>query len=315
MKNLLVPLLMLCLSAPGFAQADKLGAVGKALVKQTPKVVSANASSKLYKARYQLTSQSINTLQQMYTSQIAEILSKQELESAIRMQLLKQLQEESAAHLLELNLQQEKEYAQWADVLLRERNPNFLPKKDSSIPGLLAISPDVKKYPHITPRFYREWITTIPEYESIPDDFYVLVDAIKKRLSTIEIEMIRQHREFKKIYKQLQECDNNFEMQRFYRKKIVAISRQLVTLSKEAAQHVSDLVYMLNSYPALFKDSLTLLAAKIDLAIPTEFNTYLRAKINIPRMQSQQAKRPVGFYEHKPEVQPKATTFTGINIK
>lgn len=208
----------------------------------------------------------------------------------------------------------EKEYAQWADVLLRERNPNFLPKKDSSIPGLLAQSPDPKKYPHMTLRFYREWLSLIPDYEELPEDFGVLVSALKKRLDAIDVDIKVQHAAFLKAKKELDAVDE-FELKRFYRKQMRDASRRMVKLSKEAAQCVSDLVYMLNLYPSLFKESLTLLAAKIDNGLQTEFNTYLRSKINIPSQRAKSlVKRPLGFttapIPKEPEL-PHGITFTG----
>lgn len=312
MKNLLALLLMLCLSVPGFAQANKAGTVAKALTQPTKKLVASNLSSKVYKANYALTTETLNAFKQIYTQQVAAVLLEKNFTDAVRMQVLDQLKKQSAENLAKLQAQMEKEYAQWADAALRERNPRFLPKKDSSIPGLLAISPDPKKYPHITIRFYREWLDTIPEYEGLPDGFSLLLDGLKKRLDSLDADMKTQYNIFVKAKKQLHEQDS-FEMQRFYRKQMKTASRNLVRLSKEAAQSVSDVVYMLKQYPSLFKDSLTLLAKKIATSLKTEFNAYLSEKLQIKVTIKSNAPNAVGFKraEEKPLEIPTGQTFTG----
>lgn len=312
MKNLLSLLLMLCLSVPGFAQANKAGTVAKALTQPTKKLVASNLSSKVYKANYALTTETLNAFKQIYTQQVAAVLLEKNFTDAVRMQVLDQLKKQSAENLAKLQAQMEKEYAQWADAALRERNPRFLPKKDSSIPGLLAISPDPKKYPHITIRFYREWLDTIPEYEGLPDGFSLLLDGLKKRLDSLDADMKTQYNIFVKAKKQLHEQDS-FEMQRFYRKQMKTASRNLVRLSKEAAQSVSDVVYMLKQYPSLFQNSLTLLAKKIATSLKTEFNAYLSEKLQIKVIIKSNAPNAVGFKraEEKPLEIPTGQTFTG----
>lgn len=312
MKNLLALLLMLCLSVPGFAQANKAGTVAKALTQPTKKLVASNLSSKVYKANYALTTETLNAFKQIYTQQVAAVLLEKNFTDAVRMQVLDQLKKQSAENLAKLQAQMEKEYAQWADAALRERNPRFLPKKDSSIPGLLAISPDPKKYPHITIRFYREWLDTIPEYEGLPDGFSLLLDGLKKRLDSLDADMKTQYNIFVKAKKQLHEQDS-FEMQRFYRKQMKTASRNLVRLSKEAAQSVSDVVYMLKQYPSLFQNSLTLLAKKIATSLKTEFNAYLSEKLQIKVTIKSNAPNAVGFKraEEKPLEIPTGQTFTG----
>lgn len=312
MKNLLALLLMLCLSVPGFAQANKAGTVAKALTQPTKKLVAPNLSSKVYKANYALTTETLNAFKQIYTQQVAAVLLEKNFTDAVRMQVLDQLKKQSAENLAKLQAQMEKEYAQWADAALRERNPRFLPKKDSSIPGLLAISPDPKKYPHITIRFYREWLDTIPEYEGLPDGFSLLLDGLKKRLDSLDADMKTQYNIFVKAKKQLHEQDS-FEMQRFYRKQMKTASRNLVRLSKEAAQSVSDVVYMLKQYPSLFQNSLTLLAKKIATSLKTDFNAYLSEKLQIKVTLKSNAPNAVGFKraEEKPLEIPTGQTFTG----
>ena len=313
MKNLLALLLMLCLSVPGFAQANKAGTVAKALTQPTKKLVASNLSSKVYKANYALTTETLNAFKQIYTQQVAAVLLEKNFTDAVRMQVLDQLKKQSAENLAKLQAQMEKEYAQWADAALRERNPRFLPKKDSSIPGLLAISPDPKKYPHITIRFYREWLDTIPEYEGLPDGFSLLLDGLKKRLDSLDADMNTQYNLFVKAKKKLHE-QNSFEMQRFYRKQMKTASRNLVRMSKEASQCVSDVVYMLQQYPSLFRNSLVLLAQKIATSLKSEFNAYLSDKLQIKVTIKSNAPKAVGFIKRpqaKPAEIPKGETFTG----
>lgn len=315
MKKLLLVLWVLCLSVAGWAQPNKLPAVAKAVLKSGGKAAAAaNVSSKIYRANYVLTSQSLSALTQIYAQQVAQTLIDPALKQAVRMQVLEQLKAQSAENLAALNAQLSKEYAQWADVLLRERNPKFLPKKDSSIPGVLAVSPDPKKYPHMTLRFYREWIDTIPKIGELPEEFTGLINALGKRLETIEVEMNYQYTQLTTAKKQLAGQDD-VEIKRFYRKQLMSASRRLVSLSKEAGQCLADMVSLLNLYPSVFRDSLLLLAAKIDNSLQTEFNDYLRARINIPSQRAPTVKnRPMGFIpptqQKTPDI-PHGTTFTG----
>ncbi len=310
MRKVLVPLLMLCLSVPGFAQGGKLAkTAGKALVQKPSKVVR-NISSKELLARYQLYAQSIRTLQQVHAQQAAAALIDPQLEQAARMAYLEKLNAESAAALSELTANMKKEYAKWADVLLRERNAKYLPKKDPAIPGLLAFSPDPLRQPHMTPRFYREWLDTIPEYEDLPEEFSGLVFALRKKLHTMDVEVVQAVRAYMKAKVRLDPTDE--AVSRYYRKQMREANRELLRLSKESAQCVADLVYLLNLYPTLFKDSLKLLANQLDTSMQTEFTTYLRARIKEPKKKFLNA-RPVGFNNNSAPNEPmKGTTFNGF---
>ena len=120
MKHLYMILFMLCLSISGFAQANKVvPAAAETLAKQAPKVAN-NISSKLLRSRYLMSVQSINTLQQVHAQQVAAVFANNEVELALRTQVISQLKEQAAVSLAELTAQMDKEYAQWADALLRE---------------------------------------------------------------------------------------------------------------------------------------------------------------------------------------------------
>ena len=99
MKNLLALLLMLCLSVPGFAQANKAGTVAKALTQPTKKLVASNLSSKVYKANYALTTETLNAFKRIYTQQVAAVLLEKNFTDAVRMQVLDQLKKQSAENL------------------------------------------------------------------------------------------------------------------------------------------------------------------------------------------------------------------------
>lgn len=310
MKNVLSLLLILGIVVPVFSQpSKKILTLGKELVGQSAKAPAVNYSSKVLRAQYMLTSQSLTELQEVYSQQLQQIFTDNSLTPAIQAQVLRQLQKSSASTLAMLGSQQVKEYAQWADGVLRERSPKFLPAKDPSIPGLLALSPEPKKYPHMTLRFFREWMHTIPMHEEFPEEVPLLIDALRKRASTIETEMLYVNRKYLKAKKQL-DASQDFEVIRFYRKQAMAYSRELVRLSKEAAQCMSDLLYLLNLYPAVYHNSLALLAAKIDASMPTDFTDYLRKKINIPVGKEHH----IGFHcSAETPAKPRGITFTGFS--
>lgn len=291
MKLSLLPALMLCLSVSGFSQISKLGAAGKALAKQSAKTGGLNLSSKILKSRYALTAQSLQVTQQLHAQQVAAVLTDASLETAARLKILEQLKDQSAQTLAALNAQLTKEMAQWGDLLLRERNPNFLPKKDSSIPGLLAKSSNASQYQNISPVFFREWAASIPEVEEVPEEVNGLIGALRKRLMAMELEIVNESAAYIKAKDKLDPLGDP-SVNRFYQGQMRGALIRLNRLSKESAQCVADLVYLLNLYPSFYSDSLKLLAAKLDNGLQTPFTTYLRAKIRVPKTP---ARRPIGF--------------------
>lgn len=227
----------------------------------------------------------------MHAQQVAAVLTDASLETAARLEILEQLKDQSAQTLAALNAQLTKEMAQWGDLLLRERNPNFLPKKDSSIPGLLAKSSNASQYQNISPVFFREWAASIPEFEEVPEEVNGLIGALRKRLMAMELEIVNESAAYIKAKDKLDPLGNP-SANRFYQGQMRGALIRLNRLSKESAQCVADLVYLLNLYPSFYSDSLKLLAAKLDGGLQTPFTTYLRAKIRVPKTPS---RRPIGF--------------------
>ena len=84
---------------------------------------------------------------------------------------------------------------------------------------------------------------------------------------------------------------------RFYRNQVKKADRELAKLSKQAAQAAADLVDLMNLYPALYKDALTLVAAKLDTyPVKTDFVKYLRGKVRLPSTVKEEApRRRIGF--------------------
>lgn len=283
------------MAVPGFSQVSKLGAAGKALAKQSSRLVP-NISSKLVKVRYGLTVQSLQVLQEVHTQRVAGLLTDPSVNMPERMRLLEKYNEESSVALADLTERMNREYAQWSDILLRERNPHFLPKKDPAIPGMLALSPEPTEFPHLSPRLFREWAAVIPAFEEVPEEVNGLVAALRKKLMTMELEVLRESQKYLKARAEIDPMDN-FSANRYYRGQMSRASRQLLRLSKESAQCMADLVYVLNLYPTLYKDSLTLLASKLDGGLQTEFTEYLRARIRVPKIQSPAKRRVIGFYQ------------------
>ena len=219
MKHILGVLILLCLPLGSFGQLSKLGPeVGKALVTKQPAAArAAKVSSKVLKANYLLTNQSIQLFQQIHLQKLADVFANPELEAAVAQSLVEQMQQQAAVSLAALTAKMDKEYAQWADALLRERNPNFLPKKDPSIPGLLAFSPNSKENMHITPRFFREWAATIPVSEELPEEVAGLIAALRKRLIALEADTFKETRLYMKAKSHLNPVDD-LNVNRYYQK-------------------------------------------------------------------------------------------------
>ncbi len=310
MKKIFTLILMIFL--PVFLEAQikiiNPADIGKALFANSSKRIG-NVSSKLLQARYILASQSLETLQRINSQRIQALLSEENIESAIRAERLERFKEEAANSMAMFSAQVDKEYAQWADALLRERDPNFLPKKDAAIPGLLAFSPNPERVAHMTPRVFREWAFLIPTYDNLPLEVNGLIVGLRKKLSVMEMEIFKSIDQYNKAKSKLQTSDV-MNTNRFYHKQMIQAERNLLRLSKESAQCVSDLVYILNLYPSVFEDSLKQLTLKLNFSLQTEFTSYLRKQIQIP---TQKEKGPIGFQtrqSNSPQITGK--TFSGF---
>ncbi|WP_428061495.1 hypothetical protein [Candidatus Avelusimicrobium stercoris] len=302
MKQLVLALLLLGLAVPGSAQAGKAPVVA---AKQVKKVATAfktrvpaapRVSSKVLKQQYALVSRSLDIARQVYSQQVAQILTDASLAAQERLLVLEKLEAETAALIASLNERALKSQAQWGERLLVERNPNFLPKKDANIPGMLSESAKPTEYPDMSPAFFREVVALVPEYEELPEEVNMLAVALGKKLGFME-QTITQLKEVKLAANKKVAISETEMEKRFYRNQVKKADRELAKLSKQAAQAAADLVDLMNLYPALYKDALTLVAAKLDTyPVKTDFVKYLRGKVRLPSTVKEEApRRRIGF--------------------
>ena len=303
MKQLVLALLLLGLAVPGSAQAGKAPVVAAKQVKhitsafKTRPAAGARVSSKVLKQQYALISNSLAMAQQVHNQQVAQVLTDASLAAKERLAVLEQLNTETAQLTASLNERALKAQAQWGENLLLERNPNFLPKKDANIPGMLSESAKPTEYPDMSPAFFREVVALVPEYEELPEEVNMLAVALGKKLGLME-QTITQLKDVKlAANKKIALTENEME-KRFYRNQVKKADRELAKISKQAAQAAADLVDLMNLYPSLYKDALTLVAAKLDTyPVKTEFVKYLRGKVRLPStVKTEEApRRRIGF--------------------
>lgn len=302
MKQLVLALLLLGLAVPGSAQAGKAPVVA---AKQVKKVATAfktrvpaapRVSSKVLKQQYALVSRSLDIARQVHSQQVAQILTDASLAAQERLLVLEKLEAETAALIASLNERALKSQAQWGERLLVERNPNFLPKKDANIPGMLSESAKPTEYPDMSPAFFREVVALVPEYEELPEEVNMLAVALGKKLGFME-QTITQLKEVKLAANKKVAISETEMEKRFYRNQVKKADRELAKLSKQAAQAAADLVDLMNLYPSLYKDALTLVAAKLDTyPVKTDFVKYLRGKVRLPSTVKEEApRRRIGF--------------------
>ena len=306
---------LMIVAAPCFGQASKKAVqvvVDNAAKKSTQVTKRAanrvkNVSSKALKAQLKsniITSQLANQISQQT---LAGVMANGSLEKAQKLALIKQLNEENAAVLKEWSEQITIARMRWADALVRERNTKFLPPKDKEIPGLIAMAPK-EGMTNLEPFYFREWARLIPLHDGTPEQFQGLIIGLRQRLIHLDMR-----------YRELMEKAIKTE-ERFIKEGKPLPERYFVSqerkLSKEAAQCVSDLVSLLNLYPALYKDSFTLLAVKLDqLGYTTPFIEYIRPQIPVENLSAKLKKaaasreRPApirGFRQYEAEEPVKA---------
>ena len=302
MKQLVLALLLLGLAVPGSAQAGKAPVVAAKQVKtvtnafKTRVPAAPRVSSKVLKQQYALVSRSLEMARQVHSQQVAQVLTDASLAAQERLAVLEQLDAETATLTASLNERAMKAQAQWGESLLLERNPNFLPKKDSNIPGMLSESAKPTEYPDMSPAFFREVVALVPEYEELPEEVNMLAVALGKKLGLME-QTITQLKDVKlAASKKIAMSETEME-KRFYRNQVKKADRELAKLSKQASQAAADLVDLMNLYPSLYKDALTLVAAKLDTyPVKTDFVKYLRGKVRLPSTVKEEApRRRIGF--------------------
>lgn len=269
---------LVLVETPCFAQISKQPA--QTLVKEVAKLAKKtgkhvpNISSKQLKAKLKLSILSSQMAQNAHQQKAMAIMLAQEADAAQKVALLKQLNEQDAPVLQEWTQTVTTDRLRWAAALVRERNPKFLPPKNKDIPDLIAVSPR-EDAPDLTPAYFREWARLIPLYSSTPEQYQGLIVGLRQQLIKLDIQYrMLEERVFKseKILKQAGK-----PLPQYY------YISQIDKLSREAAQCITDLVFLLNLYPAVYNQSLALLAAKLDaLPYTTPFLKYIRPQILIP---------------------------------
>lgn len=274
---------ILFFSVTVWGQVSTLGKAGEALVKAGGKGLSSSAvkaiqrelSSKVMATRYMLTAQSVQLFQQTHLQQVDALLGNLSLPVEARMKELETLKLDAAQALATFNSQLEQEYAQWGAVLLRERNPHFLPPKDKNIPGLLAESPLPEKYPSITPRTFRKWMDRVAEVEGLPQDASVMFDGLRRQLLAQDLEFTQTVEAYTKARSKLNPA-GEYKVNQYYRKKMRLAGRKLYRLSKSSAQTVVDIVSLMNLYQPSFEVPLYSLSQLVSSSLQTEFTSYLK---------------------------------------
>ena len=225
MKQVILALLLLGLAVPGSAQAGKAPVVAAKQVKTVTNAFKTrvptvpNVSSKVLKQQYALVSRSLAIAQQVHSQQVAQVLTDASLVAKDRLAVLEKLDAETAELTASLNERAMKAQAQWGERLLQERNPNFFPKKDSDIPGMLSESAKPTEYPDMSPAFFREVVSLVPEYEELPEEVNMLAVALGKKLGFME-QTITQLKEVKlAANKKIVMSETEME-KRFYRNQV-----------------------------------------------------------------------------------------------
>ena len=308
MKKYLYALLGLCLLAgPVFGQVPVIElpvVVAKKVAKSAPKKVSkqairkatqaTNVSSKYWKASAELSGQNIAALQSLNQQQAMQIMLQKKLTHAQKMAYIEDIKKESATLLKDLTERYNKETFAYGEALYRERSHHFLPAKEKNIPGLFALSADPARYANISPRYFTEFVNLIPHYDDVPDQINGLISYLSSHLLKLDKKMLDISQRIIETERNLSAAASTAE-----KGKLVAVRNrlngELSRYSKEAAQNMTDLVYILNTYPKAYEASLTLLASNLDKTFQTPFTKFLRAKIKIAAPKVEAPRRRIGF--------------------
>ncbi len=232
---------------------------------------AANVSSKQLKSQLKMSITSAQLAQSLHQQKVTAVMLEESLDYATKMAMLKQINAEDAKILKEWTETVTAERMRWAEALVRERNPKFLPPKDKEIPGLLTMAPE-EGLPDLTPFYLREWARLIPVHQQTPEQYQGLILGLRQQL-------IRHDMRFRALEERMLKTAERFEQEGKQVPEVFYVS-QVEKLSKESAQCVADLVSLLNLYPALYNESLKLLAAKLDvLGYTSPFIEYIRPQL------------------------------------
>ena len=312
MKNIMYALVGLCLLAgPVFGQAQvaeiATAAVKKAVktapkrviikaAKKTPAVEkkAVNISSKVWHSRAELSGQNIAALQSINQQKAMQVMLQDKLTHAQKVALIEQIKQESAVMLKDLTERYNKETFAYGEALYRERNSRFLPAKEKDIPGMFALSADPARYANISPRYFTEFIDLIPQYGDLPEPFTALVAHLSRNLLKLDKKMLDVSRRLVDTERYISVSVNMAEKGRLIGTRN-RLNKELTRYSKEAAQNMTDLVYLLNTYPSAYEGSLTMLATKLDKTFQTPFTKFLRSKVKVETPKTEIPRRRIGF--------------------
>lgn len=274
-KTMCMLLGLMLLGAPCFGQAPTktikivLDKAAQEAAKTSKRAV--NISSKQLKSQLKMSITSSQLAQSLHQQKVTAVMLEESLDYATKMAMLKQINAEDAKILKEWTETVTAERMRWAEALVRERNPKFLPPKDKEIPGLLTMAPE-EGIPDLTPFYLREWARLIPIHQETPEQFQGLILGLRQQL-------IRHDMRFRALEERMLKTEERLEREGKQVPEMFFVS-QVEKLSKESAQCVADMVSLLKLYPALYNESLKLLAAKLDvLGYTSPFIEYIRPQL------------------------------------
>lgn len=254
-------------------------------------------SSHLLREQLVLVTSDLETLREHYVQTGAEsLLADGQL--AENLANLKKINTEGASVLKVLTRQKETLLALWEQALLRERNPHFLPRKAAADVVLFDLSP-IKKMSEvsISPRFFREWAFLIDE-TVFSETENGLISGLRKDLKNAEQNAAILVDFYLEAQQVVQDQAAGAAEKEVAKKKMNVAKPLLQKVSHQAAQDVLDLVHILNLYPTISENSLTLLAVKLDqLPVKNDFVKLLRGKIKVKleTVEEKAAPRKIGF--------------------
>lgn len=284
-KTMCMLLGLMLLGAPCFGQAPTktikivLDKAAQEAAKTSKRGI--NISSKQLKSQLKMSITSSQLAQSVHQQKITAVMLEESLDYATKMAMLKQINAEDAKLLKDWTETVTAERMRWAEALVRERNPKFLPPKDKEIPGLLTMSP-IEGVSDLTPFYLREWARLIPLPQQTPEQFRGLILGLRQQL-------IRHDMRFRALEERMLKTEARLEQEGKQVPEVFFVS-QVEKLSKESAQCVADLVSLLNLYPALYNESLKLLAAKLDvLGYTSPFIEYIRPQLPASGLEAEAA--------------------------
>lgn len=273
---------------------DAAKQIAKQTTKKAARKQTAYIGSKRLLAQVQLANQNQAAAQLVAQQRTMQIVLQEELTFAQKIALIEKYRKEDARVLKELTEIHNKELFAYGKELYRERSHHFLPAKEKNIPGLFAVSADPARYANISPRYFTEFINLIPQYDNVPGEVNGLIIYLSRNLLKLDKKMLDASQRIIETERYISAATNMAEKGRLIGTRN-RLNGELSRYSKEAAQNMTDLVHILNSYPHAYESSLTLLAVNLEKTFPTPFTKFLRAKIKVDLPKDATPRRKVGF--------------------